>query len=254
MIMRFPALALVTTVLGMNLSSGVVAQREELVTLRTSEARVDAANPVIDLSMTSSVMSAPDAAIFSTGVETKALTAKDAISKNAAKMTAVVNQLKAAGIDQKDIQTSAIWLARDYIYPANGKRRFNGYRVSNTVTAKLRNMERLGELLDALTANGATEFSGPEFTLENARPAEAQARDKAWADAFDRARYHAKKAGFADVRVLRVAETVRQLQVVHAEYAAKEAMDAASAAADTPLEGGEIETSVSLQISFQMVR
>jgi uncharacterized protein len=238
------------------LHSNAMAQRTESVVVRTSELRVDPANPVIDLIITANILSAPDVANFSTGVETRALKAKDAIAKNAEKMTAVVGQLKVAGIEAKDIQTSSISLAREYDYLANGKQRFKGYRVSNTVNAKLRNMERLGDVLDAIIANGATEFDGPVFALSDSSSAEGQARDKAWADAYVKARYHAKKAGFGDVRVVRVAETLSQTaETEMAKYAMMAVEEAAAEASsmETPLEGGEITTSVTLAISFQMI-
>ncbi len=232
-----------------------MAQREESVTLRTSELKVDPANPVIDLTISSSVQSAPDIASFSTGVETLSLKAKDALTKNSTKMSAVVAQLKAAGIEAKDIKTSAISMARDYDYLPTGKQRFKGYRVSNTVTARLRDMAKLGDILDALVANGATEFNGPKFALDDKSAAEAQARDKAWESALTKARYHAKKAGFSDVRVVHVAESVRQSEQIERNYTMIPAryvgppQDAAA-----PLEGGEIETKVTLSISFLMIR
>jgi uncharacterized protein len=233
------------------------AQRDEVVTLRTSEIKVDPAKPVIDLNVTASVLSAPDTATFTTGVETKALKARDAIAKNAEKMKVVVAQLKALGIADKDIQTSALSLQREVDYLPGGKTRFKGYRVGNVVTAKLRDLDRLGDALDALASSGATEFSGPEFTLENQDGAKSQARDKAWANATQIARYHAGKAGFRDVRVVRISETIRQRgeNKYDYAYAAEAAVDAAAdaAAVETPMQPGELNIDVALSISFEMV-
>ena len=231
------------------------AQRGEMVTVSTSEVKVDPAKPIIELTVTGIVQSAPDAATFTTGVQTKALKARDAITKNAEKMTLVVAQLKASGIADKDIQTSAINLYRDIEYLPTGKQRLKGYVVSNVVTAKLRDFQRLGDVLDTLATNGATEFSGPNFTLDDDSAAEAQSRDKAWATAMKQARYHAQKAGYTDVRVLRVAETIRQTRVDENkayEIMATEAIGDASAS--TPIQGGEIGTSVTLAITFEMTR
>jgi uncharacterized protein len=238
------------------------AQRGEMPSIQLNEVKVDPANPAIDLSVSTNVMSAPDVANFSTGVETRAPKANDAIAKNAEKMAAVVAQLKAAGIDAKDIQTSAIALSRDVTYLPNGTSKFKGFRVGNRVTAKLRDLSRLGSLLDALTAAGATEFDGPNFQLENNSAAEAEARDKAWSAALDKARYHAKKAGFSDVRVMRVAEAISQTVNSEPVYETRQAlmdseiaMNAASAVVgESSLEVGEIQTNVTLAISFQMVR
>jgi uncharacterized protein len=235
------------------------AQREESITLRTSEVKVDAAHPIIDLNVTSSVTSAPDVASFSTGVQTSSLKARDAIQKNAVKMQAVLAQLKAIGIAEKDIQTSALSLRRDVDYLPSGKTRFKGYTVSNEVIAKLRDLSRLGDVLDTLVTGGATEFEGPHFSLENGTAASTQARDKAWAMALEHATYHARKAGFLSVQVVRVSESIRQTEAVERPVAYA-VMDAAAAAGDaaaestTPIATGEVTTTVSMAISFQMVR
>lgn len=231
------------------------AQRGEVLTVSTSEVKVDPAKPIIELTVTGIVQSAPDAATFTTGVQTRAPKARDAITKNAEKMTLVVAQLKAAGIADKDIQTSAINLYRDIEYLPTGKQRLKGYIVSNVVTAKLRDFQRLGDVLDTLASNGATEFSGPNFTLDDDSAAEVQSRDKAWATAMKQARYHAQKAGYSDVRVLRVAESIRQLRPEDTMAYEKMALaEAADSAASTPIEGGEIGTSVTLAITFEMTR
>jgi uncharacterized protein len=237
-------------------ASGASAQREEMPLLRTSELKIDPANPVIDLSVTESVMSAPDIATFSTGVETSALKARDAIQKNAAKMQAVLAQLKGLGIADKDIQTSALALRRDVDYLPTGKTRFKGYTVSNQIMATLRDMSRLGDVLDALATGGATEFNGPNFGLDNDDGAKTKARDKAWATATKMAEYHAKKAGFSGVRVVRVAESVSQKSQNNETLGIYDEAAVAGEAArvQTPMEIGEISTGVMLTVSFTMTR
>jgi uncharacterized protein YggE len=214
--------------------------------------------PEIQLSVNASVKSAPDKASFSTGVETIAASAKQAIEKNAEKMRAVVGQMKAIGIAEKDIQTSALSLSREYTYDSKtSRRRFKGYRVSNTVTGSLTDFSKLGELLDALVTNGATEFSGPEFSLSDPEPAKNQARDKAWATAMKQAEYHVRKAGYSRVKVVRVSEDI-QVSTPYADvaYAADAAAGAAAAEAVadyTEVQGGEISTEINLNITFEMI-
>jgi uncharacterized protein len=254
--MRLRTVLLAVTVLGFGLSSGAMAQRDDSMTIRTSELKIDAANPVIDLNVSESVTSAPDMASFGTGVETSAPKARDAIQKNAVKMSAVMAQLKAMGIAEKDIQTSALSLRRDVDYLPTGKTRFKGYTVSNQITAKLRDLSRLGDVLDTLAVSGATEFNGPVFELDNNDTAKNAARDKAWATATKLAEYHARKAGFSGVKVVRVSEAVSQQSQQEPVYALKAAY-AAEAAADavsTPMAAGEISTEVRLSVSFNMVR
>jgi uncharacterized protein len=216
--------------------------------------------PEIQLSVNASVKSAPDKASFSTGVETIAASAKMAIDKNAEKMRAVVAQMKAMGIAEKDIQTSALSLSREYSYDAKtSRKRFKGYRVSNTVTGSLVDFSRLGELLDALVTNGATDFSGPEFSLSDPEPAKNQARDKAWATAIKQAEYHARKAGYAKVKVVRVTEDIQVSTSLYPDspnvaYVAEAVGSAADASAEsyTEVQGGEISTDVNLNITFEM--
>ncbi len=232
----------------------VSAQAQENAVSMT-EIKADAANPIIELSLTESVASAPDVATFSTGVQTKAAKARDAIRQNAEKMKAVVAQLKGMGIAEKDIQTSALSMQRDIEYLPTGKQRFKGYIVGNQVTAKLRDLSRLGDVLDALATSGATEFNGPNFSLENADAAKASARDKAWARAMELGTYHARKAGFSGVRVVRVAETLRSYgREQMRSYAVMDAAGAAAEAVSTPVEAGEVTTEATIAVSFAMVK
>jgi uncharacterized protein YggE len=256
--MNSMAKLLIGAAFAMALPQMALAQREESITLRTSEVKVDAAHPVIDLNVTSSVTSTPDVASFSTGVQTTSLKARDAIQKNSVKMQAVLAQLKAIGIAEKDIQTSALSLRRDVDYLPSGKTRFKGYTVGNEVIAKLRDLGRLGDVLDTLVSGGATEFDGPYFSLDNGTAASAQARDKAWAMALEQANYHARKAGFSSVQVVRVSESIRQSEAMEkvTTFGVMEAAEAAGDAASrpTPIATGEVTTTVSMAISFQMMR
>lgn len=216
----------------------------------------DAAVPTINLNISASVANEPDMATFSTGVETKAPKARDAIRLNAEKMAKVVVQLKAMGIADKDIQTSSLNLSRDVEYLASGKQRFKGFTASNMVTAKLRDLAKLPDVLDAMVASGATEFNGPTFSLSDDSAASAAARDKAWMQAMELANYHARKAGYGGVRVMNVTELIASsdagLGYFPAAYAAEAAMDAAKAS--MPIEAGEVSTSVNLSVTFQMVK
>jgi uncharacterized protein len=243
-------------------STNVMAQRE-MPQFALSQIIIDQSSPLIDLNISETVTVKPDTAAFSTGVETTASTAKEAISQNAIKMQSVVAQLKGLGIEGRDVQTSEFSLTKLFEYPKNGKRRFKGYTVTNNVSAKLRDLNKLGDALDTLSTAGATEFSGPEFSLDNPQVAEAEARDKAWATAYKQARYHAKKAGFTDVRIARVTETVQTSSQSSStlglmkEYGAAAAMDAAppeEKLSEPVIQAGEINVTVQMGLSFVMVK
>lgn len=231
----------------------IVAHAQPSMTLGMAEATI----PSINLGISASVTNEPDMATFSTGVETKALKARDAIRLNAEKMNKVIAQLKAMGIAEKDIQTSSLNLSRDIDYLPSGKTRFKGFSASNMVTAKLRDLGKLPDVLDAMAASGATEFNGPSFSLADDSAAIAAARDKAWAQAMELANYHARKAGYSGVRVVTVTESINSYggngPLYEAVYAAADAT-AEAAKASMPIQAGEVTTSATLAISFQMVK
>ncbi len=239
------------------ISPSAVAQRE-MPNIGISQYNIDRSLPVIDLTVSGSSDTAPDVAYFSTGVETRALKARDAIRLNADKMKGVIAQLKAQGVAEADVQTSSLSLTKEYTYPTSGKRRFKGYLVSNNATVKLRDLTKLGDMLDLLAIQGSNEFSGPDFSLEADAAASTVARDDAWDMANTQARYHAKKAGFSGVRVVRVAETVSQNQNAANNQQSMRLMnvnaEAASDSTSSPISPGTITTTVTLAITFEMVK
>ena len=74
--------------------------------------------------------------------------------------------LKRAGIEDRDIQTSSINLNPEYRYDQNRPPRLTGYRASNTVNVKFRDLKRTGAILDALVAEGANQINGPSLTID----------------------------------------------------------------------------------------
>jgi uncharacterized protein YggE len=216
-----------------------------------SEVHVTSAGPVIDLTITESVEVKPDIATFSTGVQTLAPTANDAIRQNNVQMAAVIAKLKKLGIAEKDIQTTQINLSQSFDYN-EGRQKFNGYQAANMVNVKLRDLKKLGAFLDALASDGATNFNGPNFGIEDDKPLLAAARDKVWSTATERARLFAKKSGYSDVRVIRVEEGGGNSGIMYASAGNLRAMDVAEKS--TPIAPGEISVSSSLSFTFEMVK
>lgn len=216
-----------------------------------SEVQVTSAGPVIDLTVTETVKATPDIAKLSTGVQNLAPTANQAIQQNNVQMSAVIAKLKKLGIADKDIQTTQINLSQSFDYN-DGQQRFKGYQASNMVMVTLRDLKKLGAFLDALASDGATNFDGPNFSIDDDSKLVAAARDKAWATGMERAMLYAKKSGYSNVRVLRVSEEAESFaRPVQYEMAA----DAAGRSIkQTPIAPGEVSTGVSLSFTFEMVK
>ena len=204
----------------------------------------------LDISATGEVTRVPDMAIISAGVQTLRPTATAAIEQNAAQMEQVRAALKRAGIEDRDIQTSSINLNPEYQYDQNQPPRLTGYRASNTLNVKFRDLKRTGAILDALVAQGANSISGPNLTIDKPESALDEARTKAIVNGRARADLYARALGMRVVRLLSVSES--------GGYAAPPPMPMVmmaqerSAAADTKIDPGTQQLQVSVSMSFEL--
>ncbi|HZX79465.1 MAG TPA: SIMPL domain-containing protein, partial [Lysobacter sp.] len=162
---------------------------------------------LVTVSAQAEARQAPDMAMLSTGVVSLAPDANSAIRRNAEQMARVVASIQAAGIAAKDVQTSGVSLNPDYAYVANRPPRIKGYYASNTVNVTVRDIGRLGEILDALVATGANQINGPMFDIEDKDAVLDKAREKALAKARARADAYAKRLGLRVARIVSIDET-----------------------------------------------
>lgn len=228
------------------LASGGLVASEAMAT----QVNITTANPVIDLNISETVEARPDIAAFTTGVQNMAPTASEAVRANNVQMASVVARLKKLGIAERDIQTTQISLNQQFDY-RDGQQIFKGYQASNMVNAKLRDLKKLGAFLDALAVDGATNFNGPTFGIDDDSAFRDAARDKVWTSAMQRARNLARKAGYADVRVLRVEESDQGRGYSPMPMVAR-AMDASEKS--TPISPGELSVGASMSFTFEMVK
>src|SRR5271169_3325141 len=140
----------------------------------------------------------PDYAAIRSGVTTRAKTVKDASDDNAKLMVAIITALQNSGIEQKDIQTSEFSVQPVYVQPqSNGEAKLTGFSVSNQVDVKVRQIGKLGDIIDQLVTAGATDIGDVEFLLADPSKALDQARTAALADARRKAELYAKAAGLS---------------------------------------------------------
>ena len=162
---------------------------------------------LLSVSAEASAKRVPDVATISTGVVTQAADANAAMRANAVQMDKVMAAIRAAGIGERDVQTSGINLNPQYKYVENAPPSIVGYQASNTVNVKVRDLSKLGKVLDAFVEQGANQVNGPSFEVDKpdeaydeARVAalkKAQARAQTYADALG-LKPIAKVIGYAD--------------------------------------------------------
>ena len=191
----------------------------------------------------------PDLAIVETGVVTQAKTAAEALTANTQAMQAVFDAIKELGIEDRDMRTSQFSVNAIHTRPERGEAsRISGYQVSNLVSITLRNLDRVGEVMDRVVSTGSNELRGIRFQVEKPGPPMDGAREDAVKDALRKAKIYVAAAGVALGPVLTINEHGGggRPQPVFARAMAMEA-------ADVPIAAGEqtLSTSVTLVIGLE---
>lgn len=192
---------------------------------------------------TGSYAAAPDMARVSLGVVTKRRTAADALAANNAAMRAVLDTLKAGGIERRDIQTVGLSLQPVWANRGSGNREIVGYTARNSVTARVRDLAALGTLLDAVVGRGGNELLGVSFGLQDDSAALDKARQLAVNDAMHRAALYARAAGVSLGPVVEISEAGGGGPMAPV-------MREMSVAAGVPLESGEVAVRASVTMVF----
>ena len=205
---------------------------------------------LLSVSASAEATRVPDVASLSTGVVTQAADANAALKANSAQMNKVVAAIRAAGIAERDIQTSGININPQYRYAENQPPTITGYQASNTVNIKVRDIAKLGEVLDALVASGANQVNGPSFEIDQPEAAYDEARQAALKKAQARAEMYAKSLGLRVRRIVSISEGGGFRPPMPMMKAM--AMDARAESA--PVAPGETTLSANLDVVFELGR
>lgn len=208
----------------------------------------------ISISGIGEVTAAPDTAFVNSGVTSQGATAREALDANTKAMGELIETLKAAGIEARDIQTSGFSVSPNYVYTdardANGYQlppKINGYQVFNNVSVRVRELAKLGSVLDKAVTVGANTINGVSFSVADPSKLYDEARKAAFADAKAKAQLYAEVAGeeLGGIRSINETQGMGSPQ----PYMMKAAADSISAGA-VPIEGGELSYSINVQVTW----
>ncbi len=206
----------------------------------------DEAASTLTVSGSGRVQAAPDAATLDAGVTTQARRAKDAIHGNSRAMEALLAALGDQTIDSKDIQTRQLQLTP--VYPQGGRRAgIEGYRASSRVRVRVREIDRVGSVLDALVEAGANELGSISFTVLDPEPFLDRARAAAVADARRKAALFASEAGVRLGRILEIRDGAVPTPLRSGRGAFR---GEALAAQSIPVAAGELEFSAQVSLVY----
>lgn len=205
---------------------------------------------LLSVSASAEASRVPDVATISAGVVTQAVDGNAAMRQNAEQMARVMAAIKAAGIAEKDIQTSGINLSPQYRYVENEAPKITGFQASNTVNLKVRDIARLGKVLDALAAQGSNQINGPSFEIDQPEPVYDEARLAALKKAQGRAETYATSLGLRVRRIVSISEGngggFRPMPMMMAQA---KSMDRAESTSVSP---GETTLTVNLDVVFEL--
>lgn len=190
----------------------------------------------------------PDLAMVTAGVSSQADTATAALAANTAAMQAVMKTLKDAGIAEKDIQTGNFTVQPRYEYGDGQSPKFLGYEVQNAVNVSLRDISRLGAVLDKLVTSGANQINGISFDISNPAAALDEARRRAVADAKHKAEIYAQAGGLTLGPIVSLTEAAANSPPPLPMRASIEK----ASAGDVPVAAGEQIVAIDINVSWAL--
>ena len=242
------AVAAVMGAVGVVAGSALARTGSRVLTQASQATTGDDTRPGITVQGKGIVFGAPDVLRLDIGVEIRRSTVQGALEASNAAARKVTAALRRNGVAADDIQTSNLSISPDYDYRSSTPR-IRGYVVSNHVRAKLRDLGRAGETIQAAAtaAGNDTRIDGVSFDLEDDKALLDAARDQAFTDAKSKAERYARLSGRRLGEVASVVETVSNtpLPPVAYDYAAP-----ASRATAVPISPGQQELAVLVTVVY----
>jgi uncharacterized protein YggE len=215
---------------------------------RAAAQSIDTDQRTLSLSATGSINVRPDTAHITVGVVSEAENARSAMDDNNAAMAKVIETLKEKDIASKDIQTTNFSVHPRYQHFDDGKPSvISGYRVVNSIRITVREIGRLGEVLDKVVSFGSNQIGGISFSVSEPDELMDKARVAAINTARQRAELYAKAAGTSVGEVLKI-EEVTMDGGPEPRFRAM----AAKAESDVPIEAGETEIKVRVRVVWAL--
>lgn len=196
----------------------------------------------------------PDIAELNFGVQTGRMsTAKDAMKKLSDSMTKIYDAVKKSGVDEKDIKTASFYLNPIYDYTTGGQV-FRGFEASQSLTVKVRDLDKVSDVLGAATGAGANQAGGVNFTVDKPEAKQAEARAMAITQAKEKAEELAKQLGvhLGDISGFSEGGNGYMPPIMMMKNEAYGRGGAADVAQSIPLPAGEQDVQVTVSITYEL--
>jgi hypothetical protein len=202
---------------------------------------------MLSVSASGSSEAAPDMATINLGVATEGQTAQAALAENGRRMAALIQALRRAGVAERDIQTTNVSVYPQQQYRDGQPPLVTGYQANNSVSAQVRNINNVGRVIDAAVAAGGNTVNGVSFSHQDPEAQLDIARRDAIAEARRRATLYAEALGMSVARIVAVSEGGG-----FAPPVMPMAMERMAASDATPVAPGQLETNVTVNVTFEL--
>ena len=211
----------------------------------------DKTEKTVRVSGTGIVAGEPDLVVLSIGVSVERDSVKQARTEAAEAMAGVIESLKANGLADIDIQTKHFSIHQRYDY-SKGRREFRGYSVTNTVSAKIRDLDSVGNVIDDAAEAGGdlVEINSIQFTIEDPTTLKMQARVAAMQDAQAKAQTLATEGGVALGKPISISESGGYYPPGPVSFDFALADEAA--AIETPIQSGQLQITVRVNVIYEI--
>lgn len=193
----------------------------------------------------------PDIALVKLGVTTEGWEVKTVVKDNTEKMNAVLKEIKALGIEEKDIQTSRYNLTPRYEW-TEGKKIFKGYLLEQEVRVKIRNFEKIGEVIEKATEKGANLVGDLSFTIDDPELIRQKAREEAIEKAKVKAEKIAQQTGIRLKKLINIYEDYSYYPTPSAEIMKGYGVGGGGEAPAPEIQPGEQEMTVRINLVYRV--
>ena len=194
----------------------------------------------------------PDIARMTIGVLSTGSSVAATQKQNTEKMNAITAAVKGFGVKDADIQTSNYNISPQYDW-TNGKQILRGYQVSQDVSIKIRDLDKIGDIVQKAGELGSNQVGGISFEVDDMTAVQKRARDKAIVDAKEKAGVLAKTLGVQLGKVVSFSEDSGSSPVPMLYNSYDKAMGVTTAAAPSPdIQAGSLDISKNVSITFEI--
>lgn len=220
--------------------------------------KIEKSENTITVSATGEVYAKPDLALTTFSVITEAKTVDEAINQNTTKMNMIIDSVKNQGVEEKDLKTTSFNVYPRYeyrkveteIYPyPPGKRVLVGYEVRQSLQVKIRDMEKIGDIIEQATQSGANQVGNLQFTIDKKDEFKAQAR----AQAIEKAKNKAKElASQLEIKLVRISN-FQESGTIPSYYGLEKIMSSGVSEEAAPqIETGENKIEITVTITYEI--